>query len=81
DATHALLLQLVEAGAVDGLRIDHPDGLYDPRDYLRRLADRTGGSWVVVEKILEGAEQLPDDWPCAGTTGYDALLRIGGVFV
>ena len=56
-------------GLVDGLRIDHPDGLADPRGYLRRLAEATGGVWVVVEKILEGDEQLPADWPCAGTTG------------
>ena len=81
DATHELLLELVEAGLLDGLRIDHPDGLADPREYLRRLASRTGGAWVVVEKILEGDETLPEDWPCAGTTGYDALLRIGGLFV
>jgi (1->4)-alpha-D-glucan 1-alpha-D-glucosylmutase len=81
DATHALLIELVDAGALDGLRIDHPDGLHDPRGYLRRLAERSGGSWVVVEKILEGAEELPDDWRCAGTTGYDALLRVGGLFV
>ena len=44
-------------------------------------ADATGGAWVVVEKILEGDERLPADWPCAGTTGYDALLRVGGLFV
>lgn len=81
DASHALLLDMLRDGELDGLRIDHPDGLADPREYLRRLADRTGGAWVVVEKILEGAEQLPDDWPCAGTTGYDALLRVGGLFV
>nr|WP_298803208.1 malto-oligosyltrehalose synthase [uncultured Pseudokineococcus sp.] len=81
DATHALLLEMLRTGELDGLRIDHPDGLADPREYLRRLADRTGGAWVVVEKILEGSEQLPDDWPCAGTTGYDALLRVGGLFV
>ncbi len=81
DATHALLLQLVRDGSLDGLRIDHPDGLADPRGYLRRLAETTGGAWVVVEKILEGSEQLPEDWPCAGTTGYDALLRVGGLFV
>jgi (1->4)-alpha-D-glucan 1-alpha-D-glucosylmutase len=66
---------------VHGLRIDHPDGLADPRGYLRRLHDATGGAWVVVEKILEGDESLPDDWPCAGTTGYDALMRVGGVLV
>jgi (1->4)-alpha-D-glucan 1-alpha-D-glucosylmutase len=79
-ATHALLLDLVASGALQGLRIDHPDGLADPRGYLRRLAEATGGIWVVVEKILEGGEQLPADWPCAGTTGYDALQRIGGLF-
>jgi (1->4)-alpha-D-glucan 1-alpha-D-glucosylmutase len=77
--THAVLLALVDEGKVAGLRIDHPDGLADPRGYLRHLAARTRGAWVVVEKILEGDEALPDDWPCAGTTGYDALLRVGGV--
>ncbi|MFP5334807.1 MAG: malto-oligosyltrehalose synthase [Actinomycetes bacterium] len=81
DATHALLLDLVADGSLDGLRIDHPDGLADPREYLRRLHERTAGSWVVVEKILEGDEELPNDWHCAGTTGYDALLRVGGLFV
>ncbi|HOB80191.1 MAG TPA: alpha-amylase family glycosyl hydrolase, partial [Ornithinibacter sp.] len=75
-ATHALLLALHGHGAVDGFRIDHPDGLADPGGYLDRLADATGDSWVVVEKILEGDEQLPDSWRCAGTTGYDALLRV-----
>jgi len=79
--THALLAQLIEDGSLDGLRIDHPDGLADPRRYLRDLARATGGAWVVVEKILEGDEALPPDWACAGTTGYDALWRIGGVFV
>ncbi|MDF2146209.1 malto-oligosyltrehalose synthase [Knoellia sp. p5-6-4] len=81
DATHALLLELVRKGELDGLRIDHPDGLADPRGYLDRLAEATGDSWVVAEKILEGHEELPDDWRCAGTTGYDTLLRVGGVFV
>ena len=81
DATHRVLADLVRSGALTGLRIDHPDGLADPRGYLRRLAEATDGTWVVVEKILEGDEQLPADWPCAGTTGYDALMRIGGVFV
>ncbi len=81
DATHDLLLQLIADGSLHGLRIDHPDGLADPRGYVRRLHERTGGAWVVVEKITEGSERLPDDWPCAGTTGYDALLRVGGLFV
>jgi (1->4)-alpha-D-glucan 1-alpha-D-glucosylmutase len=75
-ATHALLLALHGHGAVDGFRIDHPDGLADPGGYLERLADATGDSWVVVEKILEGDETLPEGWRCAGTTGYDALLRV-----
>ena len=81
DATHALVVDLVREGSVDGLRIDHPDGLADPRGYLRRLAEVTDDAWVVVEKILEGDERLPDDWPCAGTTGYDLLWRIGALFV
>ena len=81
DATHAHLVGLVREGAIQGLRIDHPDGLADPAGYLRRLAEQTGDAWVVVEKILEGHETLPRDWACAGTTGYDALLRVGGLFV
>ena len=81
DATHALIIRLVAEGLVDGLRVDHPDGLADPRDYLRRLASASGGAWVVVEKILEAGERLPDDWPCAGTTGYDTLRLAGGVFL
>ena len=52
-------LRLVREGLVDGLRIDHPDGLADPRGYLRRLATATGGAWVVAEKILAGDEELP----------------------
>ncbi len=81
DATHELLLSLHAGGTVDGFRIDHPDGLADPRGYLDRLADRTGDAWVVVEKILEGEETLQPSWRCAGTTGYDALLRVQQVFV
>ncbi|HET7279936.1 MAG TPA: malto-oligosyltrehalose synthase [Dermatophilaceae bacterium] len=81
DATHGLLLELVGAGQVDGLRIDHPDGLADPQGYLAHLADATGDAWVVAEKILEGDEELQDSWRCAGTTGYDTLLRVQHVFV
>jgi (1->4)-alpha-D-glucan 1-alpha-D-glucosylmutase len=79
-ATHALLVSLFGHGAIDGLRIDHPDGLADPAAYLSALADATGDGYVVVEKILEGDEELPTDWRCMGTTGYDALLRIQQVF-
>src|SRR6516164_9777737 len=81
DATHAVISRLVSDGLVDGLRVDHLDGLADPRGYLRRLASVTGGAWVVVEKILEATERLPDDWPCAGTTGYDALRLVDGLFI
>jgi (1->4)-alpha-D-glucan 1-alpha-D-glucosylmutase len=80
-ATHAEALRWVREGLVDGLRIDHPDGLRDPAGYLRRLRDETGpGTWIVVEKILEPGEAL-GDWPVDGTTGYDALREIGGLFV
>lgn len=80
-ATHAKILELVRDGVVDGLRIDHPDGLADPEAYLRRLNEETGGAcWTVVEKILTGDEPLPASWPVAGTTGYDALHRIDGLF-
>ncbi len=81
DATQGLLVEQVRAGLVDGLRIDHPDGLADPEGYLERLAEQTGGTWVVVEKILEPGERLPDGWACAGTTGYDVLNDVLGLFV
>ncbi|GAA4515445.1 malto-oligosyltrehalose synthase [Actinoallomurus oryzae] len=81
DRTHALPLRLLRRGLVDGLRIDHPDGLADPRGYLRRLSGRARpGTWIVAEKILITDERLPEDWPCAGTTGYDALGMVGGLF-
>jgi len=81
DATHAVLLDLYRRGAVDGFRIDHPDGLADPGGYLDMLATATDGAWVVAEKILEDGEELPAGWACAGTTGYDALNLVQGLFV
>lgn len=81
DATHALVTDLVRSGAVDGLRIDHPDGLADPSGYLTRLAAATDDAWVAVEKILAPAEELPDDWAAVGTTGYEAAWRVNQVFV
>ncbi|MCP2335397.1 alpha-amylase family glycosyl hydrolase [Actinomadura rupiterrae] len=86
DATHDLVVRLVRDGLVDGLRIDHPDGLADPHGYLRRLSDRIdpgrdGGPWVLVEKITAPGEELPAGWLCAGTTGYDALGTVGGLFL
>ncbi|MER7697774.1 malto-oligosyltrehalose synthase [Streptomyces sp. NPDC096095] len=80
DATHAKVLELLRDGVLDGLRIDHPDGLAAPAAYLERLHEATGGRWTVVEKILTGDERLPADWAVAGTTGYDALHRIDGLF-
>ncbi|MBB1516240.1 malto-oligosyltrehalose synthase [Tessaracoccus sp. MC1679] len=80
DASHALLLRLYDEGLIDGFRIDHPDGLATPRGYLQKLHRATGGCWVVVEKILEPHETLPAGSRCAGTTGYDALLRVDGLF-
>jgi (1->4)-alpha-D-glucan 1-alpha-D-glucosylmutase len=79
--THRLVLDQVRDGLLDALRIDHPDGLADPGGYLEMLAEATGGAWVAVEKILEPGERLPDDWRTVGTTGYDALNRVLGVFV
>jgi (1->4)-alpha-D-glucan 1-alpha-D-glucosylmutase len=80
-ATHAEVLRWVAAGEVDGLRIDHPDGLTDPGDYLYRLRAHAPEAWIVVEKILEPGEELPRSWPVAGTTGYDALAEVDGVLV
>ncbi|MDO0910773.1 malto-oligosyltrehalose synthase [Streptomyces sp. DT2A-34] len=80
EATHAKILQLLHEGVIDGLRIDHPDGLADPDGYLQRLHEATGGRWTVVEKILSDGEHLPASWPVAGTTGYDALRHIDGLF-
>jgi (1->4)-alpha-D-glucan 1-alpha-D-glucosylmutase len=80
-ATHELIVELVEGGSVDALRIDHPDGLADPKGYLERLAEATGNRWTVVEKILEPGEELPDSWRTAGTTGYDALTEVDDVLI
>jgi (1->4)-alpha-D-glucan 1-alpha-D-glucosylmutase len=73
DATHELTLQWLADGSVQGLRIDHIDGLYDPEAYLRRLREAAPRAWILVEKILERSESLPPGWPVDGTTGYDFL--------
>ncbi|MFH0174167.1 malto-oligosyltrehalose synthase [Streptomyces cacaoi] len=80
EATHGTILRLLHEGVVDGLRVDHPDGLADPDAYLERLHTASGGRWTVVEKILADGERLPDSWPVAGTTGYDALRHVDGLF-
>ncbi len=76
DATHELLLGLFDAGFIDGFRVDHPDGLADPRGYFHRLSERTGGAWIAAEKILDEDERLPGDWAVCGTTGYDTSWRL-----
>ncbi len=80
-AVHARILPWVNEGRVDGLRIDHPDGLRDPAHYLQRLRAAAPGAWVVVEKILEPGETLRCEWPVEGTTGYDFLNALGGLFI
>ncbi|HWL76484.1 malto-oligosyltrehalose synthase [Microbacterium sp.] len=86
DAAHVEVLRWVRDGLVDGLRIDHPDGLVDPGAYLERLAAETDGAYVLVEKILEHAatehpETLPAWWHADGTTGYDAMAEIDRVLI
>jgi (1->4)-alpha-D-glucan 1-alpha-D-glucosylmutase len=79
--THQEVLRWIRGGLVDGLRVDHPDGLRDPGRYLRRLRKLAPDVWLVVEKILQPGETLPSDWPVDGTTGYDALRDVCGVFI
>lgn len=78
--SHALISSLVKSGQIQGLRIDHLDGLYDPEQYLRRLRTKFGDIYVVIEKILELDEDLPQDWPIQGTSGYAFLNRLNSVF-
>ena len=79
--THSLVLEWLRGGVLDGVRIDHPDGLRDPLGYLSRLRAAAPRSYIVVEKILEGGEELPRLWPVAGTTGYDFANHVLGLFV
>ncbi len=79
--THRLILDFVRQSVIDGLRVDHPDGLRDPEQYFERLRKAAPNAWIVAEKILEPGEQLRSSWPIAGTTGYDFLNVLGGLFV
>jgi (1->4)-alpha-D-glucan 1-alpha-D-glucosylmutase len=82
DASHAEVARWFSEGLVDGVRIDHPDGLADPSGYLAWLRDLLGPSaWIVIEKILAVDEALEPALPIDGTTGYDVLREVGGVFV
>jgi (1->4)-alpha-D-glucan 1-alpha-D-glucosylmutase len=80
-ATHEALLRWVANMEVTGLRVDHPDGLANPGEYLRRLRAAAPEAWLVVEKILGPDEVVPSSWPVDGTTGYDALRLVCGVFI
>lgn len=73
EATHCRVLEWIENGVLDGVRIDHPDGLRDPEQYFQRLRDRAERSWIIAEKILEPGEHLRDNWPIEGTVGYDFI--------
>jgi (1->4)-alpha-D-glucan 1-alpha-D-glucosylmutase len=84
--THEFVLQLLRESKIDGLRVDHPDGLYDPKQYFERVqsAERSDGArsyYLVAEKILTGDEQLPGGWPIHGTTGYNFSNLVNGLFV
>ncbi len=95
--THRLVFRLIDEGRIDALRVDHPDGLYDPRRYLEQLQRRAGrrkgagfaaleepappGIYLAVEKILAEGEYLPQDWPVHGTTGYGFINHVNGLFV
>jgi (1->4)-alpha-D-glucan 1-alpha-D-glucosylmutase len=79
--THALIFRLVERGLIDGLRIDHIDGLFDPTAYLGQVRQQLPDRYLIVEKILGEDEDLPAAWPVQGTTGYDFLNAVNGLFV
>lgn len=82
DDTHRLIMELVHSGAVDGLRVDHVDGLADPKAYLEQLRQQAGPEcYITVEKILGKDEQIPADWPISGTTGYEFIESLSDVLV
>ncbi|AFZ69017.1 malto-oligosyltrehalose synthase [Deinococcus peraridilitoris] len=91
ESAHRLLMRLIDEGLVTGVRLDHTDGLYDPLGYFRALqecrAKQTGEDakglplYLLAEKILESGEHLPDRWPIHGTTGYDFLAQLNGLWV
>jgi len=81
DDVHSLLKKWLDNHWLDGLRVDHPDGLRDPGIYIKRLRAIAPRSWIVVEKILQPGEDLPDDWPVEGTVGYDFLNQVNGLFI
>ena len=79
--THALILKWLREGVLDGIRVDHPDGLRDPRQYFVQLRQSAPDVWIIGEKILEAGERFRSDWPIDGTTGYDYLNQANGLFI
>jgi (1->4)-alpha-D-glucan 1-alpha-D-glucosylmutase len=79
--THALILQWLRCGQLDGVRVDHPDGLRDPKQYFERLRAAAPNAYIAAEKILQPGEEIPAAWNVAGTTGYDFLNLAGSLFV
>ncbi len=81
EETHALILDWLKRGVLDGVRVDHPDGLRDPLEYFKRLREHAPDAYIVGEKILEPGEFLRESWPIEGTSGYDFLNEVAGVLV
>ncbi len=81
DETHALIVKWLKQGLLDGVRVDHPDGLRDPLQYFERLREKAPDAWIVGEKILEPGEWLREEWPIQGTSGYDFLEVAMGVLI
>jgi (1->4)-alpha-D-glucan 1-alpha-D-glucosylmutase len=79
--THTLILAWLKQGVLDGLRIDHPDGLRDPLQYFQRLRQASSDSWIIAEKILARGETLRAQWPIHGTTGYEFMNQVMGLFI
>lgn len=79
--SHARILGWLQSGVLSGVRIDHPDGLKDPEGYFWRLRSASPETWVIIEKILEPGEKMPEDWPVDGTSGYDFLYRVNALQV
>jgi (1->4)-alpha-D-glucan 1-alpha-D-glucosylmutase len=73
EATHSRVIGWLQSGVLDGVRIDHPDGLRDPKQYFERLRSRAPEAWIIGEKILEPGELLRANWPIDGTSGYDFM--------